>query len=84
MSGTKMNEKIKQLLAQAHLEIEDIKDANKIAEKFAELIVKECVNKIETYEIYVGCSPAGELACEWTYNSLKSIRDDIKEHFGVE
>jgi len=53
-------------------------------EKFAELIVKECINKIETYEIYVGCSPAGELACEWTYNSLKDIRDDIKEEFGLE
>jgi len=39
-----MNEKIKQLLAQAHLEVENIKDTNKIAEKFAELIIDECAN----------------------------------------
>ena len=52
--------------------------------KFAELIVKECVEKIETYQIPVGNSAAGEMACEWTYASLKELRDDIKEHFGVE
>jgi hypothetical protein len=53
-------------------------------EKFAELIVKDCIDKIETYRIPVGNSSAGELACEWTYDALKEIRDDIKEHFGLE
>ena len=53
-------------------------------EKFAELIVRECVDKIETYRIPVGNSAAGEMACEWTYDALKKIRDDIKETFGVE
>lgn len=53
-------------------------------EKFAELIVGECIDKIETYRIPVGNSRSGELACEWTYSALKEIRDDIKEHFGVE
>jgi hypothetical protein len=24
------------------------------------------------------------MACEWTYDALKEIRDEIKEHFGVE
>ena len=52
-------------------------------EKFAKLIVQECIDKIETYRIPVGNSPAGELACEWTYDALKDIRDDIEEHFGV-
>ena len=52
--------------------------------KFAELIVRECINKIETHEIPVGNSAAGEMACEWTYAALKEIRDEIKEHFGVE
>jgi hypothetical protein len=51
--------------------------------KFAELIVQECIDKIETYRIPVGNSPAGELACEWTYDALKDIRDDIKETFGI-
>lgn len=53
-------------------------------EKFAELIVEECIDKIETYRIPVGNSASGELACEWTYDALKEIRDNIKEHFGVE
>ena len=53
-------------------------------EKFAELIVRECLDKIETYRIPVGNSAAGEMACEWTYSAMKEIRDEIKEHFGVE
>jgi len=53
-------------------------------EKFAELIVKDCIDKIETYRIPVGNSAAGEMACEWTYDALKEIRDEIKEHFGIE
>ena len=52
-------------------------------EKFAELIVRECIDKIETYRIPVGNSAAGEMACEWTYDVLKEIRDEIKECFGV-
>lgn len=51
--------------------------------KAIELTAKECINKIETYCIPMGNSAAGELACEWTYDALESIRDDIKEHFGV-
>ena len=52
-------------------------------QEFAELIVRECINKIETYQISVGNSPAGEMACDWTYDALKEIRDDIKETFGL-
>ena len=93
-----MNEQIKQLTVQA-LEnslFEPIdptvtvgEGENKVtiplvfAEKFAELIIKECINKIETHQIPVGNSAAGEMACEWTYAALKEIRDEIKEHFGV-
>lgn len=51
--------------------------------KFAQLIVQECIDKIETYRIPRGNSASGELACEWTYAALKEIRDDIKETFGV-
>lgn len=51
--------------------------------KFAQLIVQECIDKIETYRITRGNSASGELACEWTYAALKEIRDDIKETFGV-
>jgi hypothetical protein len=52
-------------------------------EKFAELIIKECIDKIETHRIRVGNSPAGELAAEWTYDSLFVIRDKIKDHFDM-
>jgi len=52
-------------------------------EKFAELIVQKCIHEIETYQIPVGNSAAGEMACEWTYDALKEIRSNIKEHFGV-
>jgi hypothetical protein len=50
--------------------------------KFAALVAaaerEACVQIIEEYQIPVGNSPAGELACEWTYDALKEIRDDIR------
>ena len=83
------NDLIKEFARQAGFKVnwqhEDVQ-AIKMAQykEFAELIVCECIDKIETYRIPVGNSASGELACEWTYNALKEIRDDIKEHFGVE
>ena len=47
------------------------------------MIIKECIDKIETYQIPVGNSAAGEMASVWTHDALISIRDDIKEHFGI-
>ena len=82
-----MNERIKQLAEQAgfvdftvHNRIES---KEQVLAKFAELIVRECINKIETYQISVGNSAAGEMACDWTYDALKEIRTDIKETFGL-
>jgi hypothetical protein len=81
-----MNKRIKELAKEAGYEIDmfgighwDMPEC----QKFAELIVKECINKIETYQISVGNSAAGEMACDWTYDALKEIRDDIKETFGL-
>ena len=83
-----MNERIKELAEQAttHLPKTEYSGEGWIfnKEKFAELIVRECIDKIETHRIPVGNSAAGEMACEWTYAALKEIRDEIKEHFGVE
>lgn len=91
-----MNEKIKQLQNTAGIQVVrtlmrgDENTEVKLMltqtqlEKFAELIVGECINKIETHQIPVGNSAAGEMACEWTYAALKEIGDEIKEHFGVE
>ena len=86
-----MNPRIKQLAGQAKFMAEETinkkisknAELDAFAEKFAELIVQECLNKIETHRIPVGNSAAGEMACEWTYAALKEIRDEIKLHFGV-
>jgi hypothetical protein len=48
-----------------------------------ESMVQECIDQIESYQIPVGNSPAGELASEWTYDALSTIRDSIKEHLGI-
>jgi hypothetical protein len=66
--------------------MEIILDANKslYIQRFAELIIKECLDKIETHKIPVGNSPAGELAADWTYNALDSVSINIREHFGCE
>ena len=79
-----MNERIRELAEQCYEKHELLGTYEFNKEKFAELIVRECIDKIETYRIPVGNSAAGEMACEWTHNALKEIRDEIKQHFGVE
>jgi hypothetical protein len=88
-----MNDRIRELAEQAgittnidtdYFERDMNKWVDYYSEKFAELIVQVCIDKIETYRIPVGNSAAGEMACEWTYDALKEIRDEIKDHFGVE
>lgn len=83
-----MNERFENLMYQAGLTAQGCWDKlddydHQAIMKFAQLIVQECIDKIETYRIPVGNSFSGELACEWTYAALKEIRDDIKETFGV-
>jgi hypothetical protein len=81
-----MNTRIKELLYQANLLDDDgwsTSNLTRDVEQFAELVIQECINQIESYQIPVGNSPAGELASEWTYDALSTIRDNIKEHFGV-
>ena len=91
-----MNERIKELAKEAGYYLYDLTETHECKtvetdstdewitlEKFAELIVRECIDKIETHRIPVGNSAAGEMACEWTYSALKEVRDEIKEHFGV-
>jgi hypothetical protein len=75
-----MNERLTQLAKQAQVEhcISHVR-----LQEFADLIVRECIDKIETHRIPVGNSAAGEMACEWTYAALKEIRDEITEHFGA-
>ena len=79
-----MNERIRELAEQATSIVEMVGPqgyassyANFDREKFAELIVRECVSQMEWQKI----SPKGEGA----YNSaLDLAQRNIKEHFGVE
>lgn len=40
---------------------------------------EECAGLIEGYQIPVGNSSAGELACQWTYDALKKILNQIRK-----
>lgn len=47
----------------------------------AEAVAKEreaCLAIILDYQVPVGNSAAGEMACDWTMDALKSIRDAIR------
>ena len=73
-----MNEKIRQLAEQAidsvvFSKIETIPQMEQFAEKFAELIVKECVGILEPKSRYMGEGP----------EVLKDKIRQIKKHFGV-
>ena len=84
-----MNERLKQLAIESKLIAPEYNgfDHTRLSisqQRFAELIVGECIKKIETHEIPVGNSAAGEIACEMTYIALRQLRAEIKQHFGVE
>lgn len=53
-------------------------------EEFTELVVRNCVEIVETQRVPVGNSAAGETAARLTMLALRDTRDEIKEHFGVE
>ena len=37
-----------------------------------------CIGIVESYQVPVGNSAAGEMACNWTMDALRSIRDDMR------
>ena len=37
-----------------------------------------CAKLIESYPIPVGNSPAGEMACEWTYAAMREVCEAIR------
>ena len=78
-----MNENIRRLLAQAYLEQADIRDTTKIAEKFAELIVRECIKQVEPtqhHQVWAQSYLGGVDGLDLLYSKVK----EIKQHFGVE
>ena len=78
-----MNERIKSLLVKAHLDVmEDLGDidSNHVAEKFAELIIQECVKFCE-HESNDDDHDEYDMGM-WV--KAESIKTAIKQHFGVE
>ena len=72
-----MNERIKELTKQAgiyQLDRFDAIDGSNQMEKFAMLIVRECLKIVE---------PTEDSGDEWCV-TLKGTAQEIKEHFGVE
>jgi hypothetical protein len=75
-----MNERIKQLLSEAKIYdgydsmTQAITTCPRDLEKFAELIVKECIENVEQFDHHI--NPAREV--------VPTIISQIKEHFGVE
>ena len=72
-----MNERIKQLIEQCYETVPIGRDGwpeySKLSEeKFAELIVRECANKVDSN------------LRDWLQDSNGTIGDKILEHFGVE
>jgi hypothetical protein len=58
-------------------------------EKFAELIVKECIDKITTYDLVPGHSAKWEDIYDIYIDDiharlLQDLGEELKEHFGVE
>jgi hypothetical protein len=75
-----MNERIKSLLAKAHLDVmEDLGDidSNYVAEKFAELIVKECID----CAVWVGKNNYNPVE---PIHTAHAVKRRIEKHFGVE
>jgi len=85
-----MNERLEQLKKQAVNYAEEVfdyhgKDYREIVmEKFAELIVRECIDKITTYDLVPGHSAKWEDIYEIHARLLQDLGEELKEHFGVE
>ena len=84
-----MNLRIKELLNRPGLErLNDWVNIGPVQraalEEFTELVVRNCVEIVETQRVPVGNSAAGETAARLTMLALRDTRDEIKEHFGVE
>jgi hypothetical protein len=73
-----MNQRIRELAEQATTRIEPTATSGEgwifDKEKFAELIVAECINR---------CAYAPDVSEDW-YQGVKWVANEIAQHFGVE
>ena len=81
-----MNERVRQLVRQAGLDDADFPIENwdnvPLA-KFAQLIVRECIEKITTYDLVPGHSAKWEDIYDIHTRLLQDLGEELKEHFGV-
>ncbi len=74
-----MNERIRDLQIQAFADCKAFEDdkvrTDEVFERFAELIVRECINEIHVADV-------GDLKGKGYY--LDKVAEHIEEHFGVE
>jgi len=80
-----MNQRIQQLAEQAGIYKLNLSDETEywIMEKFAQLIVAECLGIVHDAERGGSNEIWDNAALSWN-NALKFIRRDLQEHFGVE
>ena len=90
-----MNDQIKYLAIKSGLDFDgygypiwgslESEDAKKeFLEKFAELIVAECIDKITTYDLVPGHSAKWEDIYDIHTRLLQDLGEELKEHFGIE
>ena len=85
----KMNERIRQLLNEATVGLEpDLSTPTTITlnelNKFAELLIEECIDRITTYDLVPGHSAKWEDIYDIHARLLQDLGEDLKEHFGVQ
>ena len=82
-----MNERIKEFAEQVGFGWDDKYHwyvGSRQMEKFAQLIVKECIEKITTYDLSPGHSAKWEDIYDIHARLLQDLGEELKEHFGVE
>jgi hypothetical protein len=79
-----MNNRIKELIKQATECYSNGQERTFDKEKFAELIVRECIDKITTYDLVPGHSAKWEDIYDIHARLLQDLGEELKEHFGVE
>jgi len=86
-----MNERIRQLADEAegvfiHKLITGAKQytfLEKDLEKFAELIVRECIDRITSYDLVPGHSAKWEDIYDIHARLLQDLGEDLEDHFGI-
>lgn len=81
-----MNERIKELATEVGISVDYLTSTKQIVllEKFAELIVLECIETITEYNLTPGHSAKWEDIYDIHARLLHDLGEELKEHFGIE